>query len=409
MAYVCLLSFSFGLANRNPKFSIFQIIKFENAVCVGSTRNGTCFTDSECEAKGGTDDGSCADGFGVCCIKIIDASGSTALNNSYIVETSATVTAGSSKSYTVCPVKEDICRIRFDFTGFTLSAPFTEPGTLDAQTAGTEDQGAPIGDCVEDQFSITSPVSSGTPVICGTNTGQHMILDSDGVGCSNVNFAIGSAVFARSWDIKVMQFNCGDEMGGPAGCLQWFTEETGTIRSFNFPNQAAGTAVAAGVVHLSNQHYKACIRRPLGANRICYPPCTSVDPAGGQSSFGVSAVNDGNANSQQGQAQCSDDYIAIPGGIASGNAALGALSLVSVFCGRELLPDADTAWANGNGGNAIVAAKAVCTSVAPFEITVHFDDNEVFGGAAPNNADAKNEWSINPGGIIGFSLCYETA
>ena len=33
-----------------------------------------------------------------------------------------------------------------------------------------------------------------------------MILDSDGVGCSNVNFVIGSAVFARSWDIKVKHF-----------------------------------------------------------------------------------------------------------------------------------------------------------------------------------------------------------
>ena len=47
---------------------------------------------------------------------MIDASGSTALNNSYIVETSATVTAGSSKSYTVCPCDSNICRIRFDFT-----------------------------------------------------------------------------------------------------------------------------------------------------------------------------------------------------------------------------------------------------------------------------------------------------
>jgi len=402
MAYVCLLSFSFGLANRNPKFfSIFQIIKFENAACAGSTRNGTCFTDSECEAKGGTDDGSCADGFGVCCIKIIDASGSTALNNSYIVETSATVTAGSSKSYTVCPCDSNICRIRFDFTGFTLSAPVTNPGTI--QAGGTVDQGYPLGDCVEDRFSITSPVSSGTPVICGTNTGQHMILDSDGVGCSNVNFVIGSAVFARSWDIKIMQFNCGDEMGGPAGCLQWFTEGTGVIRSFNFPNQAAGAAVAAGVVHLSNQHYKACIRRPLGASRICYPPCTSVDPTAAgtpQSSFGVSRSGDNAAKSAQGT-RCSDDYIRIPGGGTNAAASIGTLSLVSTFCGRELLPADNTAWAA-----AIDAAAAVCTSVAPFEVTVNFDDNEAW--TAVDNADT-NEWAISPGGIIGFSLCYETA
>ena len=38
-------------------------------MCVGSSsRNGTCYTESECEDKGGTAAGSCADGFGVCCI-----------------------------------------------------------------------------------------------------------------------------------------------------------------------------------------------------------------------------------------------------------------------------------------------------------------------------------------------------
>jgi len=402
MAYVCLLSFSFGLANRNPKFfSIFQIIKFENAACAGSTRNGTCFTDSECEAKGGTDDGSCADGFGVCCIKMIGAGGSSSLNNSYIVEKSAAVTAGSPKSYTVCPSNENICRIRFDLTGFVLNPP-ASVATLNGPN-GDLTTGRSIGDCLEDQFSITSPVSSGTPIICGTNTGQHMVLDSDGVGCSNVNFAIGSATFARSWDIKVTHFSCGDEMGGPAGCLQWFTEGTGVLRSFNFPNLAAAAAVALDVVHLSNQHYKACIRRPLGAHRICYPPCTSVDGQAAnnpQSSFGISLSGNAAANSAQGS-RCSDDYIRIPGGAERGDAAGGKLSLVSVFCGRELIPADDTAWTV-----AVDADNAVCTSVAPFEVTVNFDDNET--GAASADANA-NEWSVSPGGIIGFSLCYETA
>ena len=30
-----------------------------------------------------------------------------------------------------------------------------------------------IGDCVEDQFSISGGLSGGTPTICGTNTGYH--------------------------------------------------------------------------------------------------------------------------------------------------------------------------------------------------------------------------------------------
>ena len=30
-----------------------------------------------------------------------------------------------------------------------------------------------IGDCVDDQFSISGGLSGGTPTICGTNTGYH--------------------------------------------------------------------------------------------------------------------------------------------------------------------------------------------------------------------------------------------
>ena len=30
-----------------------------------------------------------------------------------------------------------------------------------------------IGDCTDDQFSITGGLSAGTPAICGTNTGYH--------------------------------------------------------------------------------------------------------------------------------------------------------------------------------------------------------------------------------------------
>ncbi len=43
--------------------------RFTNGPCEGSgNRNGTCYTSQECESKGGTDGGSCASGFGVCCI-----------------------------------------------------------------------------------------------------------------------------------------------------------------------------------------------------------------------------------------------------------------------------------------------------------------------------------------------------
>ncbi len=43
--------------------------RFSNSACAGSgARNGTCYTEAECTQRGGVDAGSCAAGFGVCCV-----------------------------------------------------------------------------------------------------------------------------------------------------------------------------------------------------------------------------------------------------------------------------------------------------------------------------------------------------
>ena len=44
-----------------------QIDRFNNGPCQGDSKNGTCYTTEECETKGGTNSGSCASGYGVCC------------------------------------------------------------------------------------------------------------------------------------------------------------------------------------------------------------------------------------------------------------------------------------------------------------------------------------------------------
>ena len=43
--------------------------RFPNDPCSATaSRNGTCYTEIECTARAGTGSGSCAQGFGVCCI-----------------------------------------------------------------------------------------------------------------------------------------------------------------------------------------------------------------------------------------------------------------------------------------------------------------------------------------------------
>ncbi len=53
----------------SSKVSIFlPANRFQNSICPGANGvNGTCYTQEECSDRGGTNGGSCASGFGVCC------------------------------------------------------------------------------------------------------------------------------------------------------------------------------------------------------------------------------------------------------------------------------------------------------------------------------------------------------
>lgn len=398
---------------RDSRFSIFQIIKFKNEPCIGNTRNGTCFTSAECDNAGGQESGSCADGFGVCCTVILTNGATTSLNQSYIVQSSSTAIEAGTMSYTICPCSEDICRIRFDFTQFQLAAPNTGLGTA-SDTANSVTGGA-IGDCTTDTFSITSP-QGGTPVICGTNANQHMIVDTCESSCSKINIGIGGGADTRQWDIMVTQYRCGEEAGGPPGCLQWHMERTGKIRTFNFPDQASTQSVGNSVVHLSNQDYAICIRNDASAQRVCYQTCRTLstaaaiiaNAAGENDSFGVGLSPDAAAKgATDATSFCSHDYIEIVGGTTDAIATLGVPTITvlpatpsvvqSRFCGRFLCPT------DACVGNIAANNVSVCSYVTPFRVGVHFDQDEHGNGAATGNVV---EDANSPGGIIGFALCY---
>merc|ERR1712038_2123598 len=134
---LCSLSLAAGVSEtpKEPRLSIFNIIKFQNTACKGSgTRNGTCFTEAECDNNSGVKSGSCADGFGVCCVTTIAIGGAASVNESYIVHTTGQTINVGANTYTVCPTSADVCRIRFDFMKFTLAPPASMSTT--ASTGG---------------------------------------------------------------------------------------------------------------------------------------------------------------------------------------------------------------------------------------------------------------------------------
>ena len=116
-------------------------------------------------------------------------------------------------------------------------------GTTGAVNIDAAMQNGRVGSCSTDAFSITSPGEVGSPVICGTNTGAHMIVDVDTPNCQDATFMIGGTGSTRQWDIQVTQYACGDSNAGPDGCLQYITGTFGTINSFGYNSVADTTAM----------------------------------------------------------------------------------------------------------------------------------------------------------------------
>ena len=106
------------------QFSLFSIVQFPNDECTSSsstTTLGTCLTSSECNTNGGSGAGTCAAGFGVCCVVSTSTCGSTvSANNTYIrnpgYPSSYTPTTTGTCSFTIDKASDDVCQLREGLT-----------------------------------------------------------------------------------------------------------------------------------------------------------------------------------------------------------------------------------------------------------------------------------------------------
>ena len=68
--------------------SLFTIVSWKQGPCTSSAgTNGTCYSSNECAALGGSASGTCASGFGVCCLVTVTCGGSTSVNGTYFQNT----------------------------------------------------------------------------------------------------------------------------------------------------------------------------------------------------------------------------------------------------------------------------------------------------------------------------------
>jgi len=157
---------------------------------------------------------------------------------------------------------------------FVIAGPSTVTTTVGSATAGEAvgdgEDVIDVSRCIDDQFSVTSPGNAAPPVICGTNTGDHMYVNVEtGSTCSDLVFSLSSSsTVQRSWAIKITQYSCDYINKAPEGCLQWFFgSTTGTIQSFNWANKQ----------HLADQNQNICVRRESNTCQICYTQSSDDD------------------------------------------------------------------------------------------------------------------------------------
>jgi len=236
-----------SLQDKAGKF-LFNIIRFSNDACdAGDSKTGVCMTSSECTSSGGAASGTCAKGYGTCCLLYKSTCDDIVKANNTYIRNPDYSASYEPTSTTNCKFElenpGDICQYRLDFVQFQLE----NPGVGAAAATGT-------GACTNDYLTITGANKQVLPVICGDATGQHMYVCAGTTGEKAImDFKVTNAAM---WDIKVTQIKCGDTSLAPSGCLQYYTGEMGTVSSFNFD----------GSKHLIENHdYTICVRPEAGA------------------------------------------------------------------------------------------------------------------------------------------------
>lgn len=235
--------------------------------------------------------------------------------------------------------------------------------------------------CVKLKYGFANPGGSSTPPsICGSNSNEHMYVDSSDQ-CNELSMllgttAVGTTIPTRSWTIRVTQLECGSDNLPPAGCTQYFFgSDTGTVKTYNYD----------GGYHLGNQNQVQCIRREKGNCKICYAATALAD-------FGVSGG--AAANMFVTKSCCSYgpagvlyyDCLNINGLSKSGGT---ALIFSNGICGLGGLASS-TVVADTTGKQ-----KTLCTKRQPFQLEFQSDNWETTG----NELTAANTQ-------IGYKLAY---
>lgn len=298
---------------------------------------GMCLPLAHCANTGGVPAGTCAKGFGVCCLAQRTCGESTSYTHTNFVNPGyyGSDTGSGACTLTVNHANKNVCQVRLDFMELELAQPDTH------------------GNCNVDFLTVTGGASS-VPRICGSNSGQHMYIDVDPT-CSALKVTVDRSVTPpdlRWWNIKVTQIPCDSEDRAPTGCLQYYTESSGYVKSFNFDHyNSFNRSVNSEIAKLN---YGVCIKPEEGYCGIMWERVTAFGNNAFTLSGNVQATDPtlvGTAGAGATGAACTTDYVIIPGGVDNNQ------NSADRFCGLGF-PD------------------SVTSTMKPFVMYVHTDADE---------------------------------
>nr|XP_053656107.1 uncharacterized protein LOC128704914 [Cherax quadricarinatus] len=395
---------------RDGKLFVLAKIPATQCVTTDTTNTlGTCMSSYQCTTSGGVSKGTCVKGLAVCCLITRTCKATSSLNNTHFVNPSASNTELGACTLTINHMNDNICQMRLDFISLELSQPDTN------------------GNCATDFLAVTGGVSD-VPMICGSNSGQHIYYDVDPKG-GPVKVTIDRLIISlktNTWNIKITQIACNSRYRGeassacirfsrllkcPNSCLQHNIKLTldpdfehirhrVILQAFvvgkrcvlyagkygisliqhllfhsSYPccNKMVVDIVAA-TRQLANQDYGVCIKRADSYCGITYKRNTDLGNYGFTVSGQVLAVDPvliGTFDAGSLDSQCPKDYVIIPGGRYTKYEPDPALYPADRYCGLGF-------------------PYSVTTTSQPFVMYVRTDGDEL-----PDDAN------------VGFSLDYQ--
>ncbi|KAL0871515.1 hypothetical protein ABMA27_005231 [Loxostege sticticalis] len=293
---------------NRPHKSLFSLGKVLNFFPVGGEREcqpagftvaraGICLNPYDCRQRDGKAAGDCAHGLGVCCVFEVTCGGVVQNNLTYFTSPGFPELWSGERdcNITIDKTHAGITQLRIDFVHFTIGQP-----------------NRTTGECDEDAMILGEGDSK--LVLCGQNHGQHLYFslssgsevreagDLPSTKSTRLSIRMRGSEMPRLWLLRLAQMPLA--YSAPHDCRQYFTNNNGTIMTFNF---------AINGRHLAGQEYRACIRRNVGFCAVRYMPCDSrsfrigpggdapvvMDPAGSMQQEQMMPVNDAQTQDEE--------------------------------------------------------------------------------------------------------------